>query len=336
MKRLEMIDYGSINRVVRFAETPTPAIGDNDLLVKVAAASINPIDFKLIRGDLRKIQKLTFPVALGFDACGTVVAVGTKVSRFKQGDRVYTRAPRQRMGAFAEYMAIAEEHTAMAPASLSAMEAASIPLVGLTTVQALIDRARARPGQSILIHAGSGGLGSFAIQYARNVLDLKVSATTSSKNADWVRELGADKVYPYDIDDYRQTPTRYDIVFDTLGGNTTKDSFEVLKPGGTVVSVAGPPDRQFAKQVDTGPILAAVMWCMSLPVYSKAKKKRAAYFRFLTESNGGQLDVIKDVLESGKVKPVIDHVYPFNQAIEAIEYSAQGRAKGKIIIQLED
>jgi alcohol dehydrogenase len=262
MKRIEICSYGPLPQCVRFAEGDLPAVGDHDILVKVVAVSVNPIDYKIANGDLRRVLRLNLPAPFGFDCCGRVEVLGSKVIGYEVGDLVYARAPRERMGAFAEFVAIESRYVAKAPTSLSAQAAASLPLVALTTVQALVDRAKARKGQSILIHAGSGGLGSFAIQYAKQELGLNVTTTTSSRNAHWVRELGADVVVAYDRENYASLPARYDIVFDTLGGPTTSASFCVLKQGGTVVSVMGPPDRAFARQVGANLALSLVMWCI--------------------------------------------------------------------------
>ena len=255
---------------------------------------------------------------------------------FATGDFVYTRAPRERMGAFAEYLAVDAGLVARPPAGLDPNAAAALPLVALTTLQALVERAPAKPGQRILIHAGSGGLGSFAIQYAKRVLGLAVSTTTSSRNADWVKALGADRVYCYDREDYRVDGAQFDIVFDTLGGDTTRDAFAALKPGGCVVSVAGPPDRDFARKLGASPMLAAAMWLMSAPTYWRAYRKHARYFRFLTESSGAQLERLRGEIEAAAIRPVIDRVYPFGDAINALQCAASGRAKGKIVIAIGD
>ena len=212
MKRIEICSYGPLPQCVRFAEGDLPAVGDHDILVKVVAVSVNPIDYKIANGDLRRVLRLNLPAPFGFDCCGRVEVLGSKVIGYEVGDLVYARAPRERMGAFAEFVAIESRYVAKAPTSLSAQAAASLPLVALTTVQALVDRAKARKGQSILIHAGSGGLGSFAIQYAKHELGLHVTTTTSSRNAHWVRELGADVIVAYDRENYASLPARYDIV----------------------------------------------------------------------------------------------------------------------------
>ena len=334
MRRLEVFAYGEIGDCVRVAEVPIPIPGDEEVLIRVEAAAINPIDTKFVNGSLRRIMAPTLPAAIGFDACGRIESFGASVSGFAAGDRVYVRAPRQKMGSFAEYLAVAAQFIARAPQNLSATQAASIPLVALTTVQGLVDRARARPGQRILIHAGSGGLGSFAVQYAKHVLGLVVTTTTSSRNSAWVRELGADTVIEYDREDYRKRADRYDIVFDTLGGPTTKESFDLLRRGGSVISVAGPPDWQFARQIGAGILKSAILWGVALPMEWRARRSGTHYHRFLTESDGAQLARIAELLEAGTVRPVIDSVFPFEQSIAALEYLAKGHAKGKVVIEM--
>jgi NADPH:quinone reductase-like Zn-dependent oxidoreductase len=334
VRQLQIQSYGAPRAALRFADVPVPPAGERDVVVKVLAAALNPIDYKMAAGALRQVQPLALPAPCGFDCCGTIEAIGTGVTGLARGDRIFARLPRQRMGSLAENAVVEARYVAKPPPTLSATDCASLPLVALTTVQALVDRAHAQPGQRILIHAGSGGLGCFAIQYARRELGLHVTTTTSSRNVDWVRELGAHVVIAYDREDYRASPARYDIVFDTLGGRVTGESFSVLKRGGVVVSVAGPPDRYFPKQVGAGLRLAIAMRLAGLPMELQALFVRGRYFRFLTESNGSQLRHIADVVASGKVRPVIDRVFPFDQAVEAFEYLLAGRAKGKVVIEI--
>lgn len=334
MRRLEIAGYGAIADVVRIAEVAKPAVGDADVLIRVDAASINPIDTKFIHGDLRRIMAPGLPAAIGFDACGEIESVGRTVDGFAAGDRVYVRAPRQKMGSFAEYLALDARFVAIAPANLSAAEAASIPLVALTTLQGLVDRAHARAGQHVLIHAGSGGLGSFAVQYAKHVLGLRVTTTASSRNSAWVQALGADEVIAYDREDYRSRDTRYDIVFDTLGGGTTADSFGLLRRGGCVLSVAGPPDWRFARQIGAGPLKSALLWLLALPMEWRARRYEARYFRYLTESDGAQLAAIAGVIAEGKVRPVIDTIYAFEDYRAALAHMDGGHARGKLVIAM--
>jgi len=334
MRRLEITGYGALETALRMRDVPLPETGPRDLLVRLQAASINPIDYKIVAGALRSFHHLDFPSPIGFDGCGVVERTGTDVLGFAIGDRVYLRMTRDRMGSIAEYVALDHACAALAPGSITAAQAASLPLVGLTTVQGLVDRAHAEPGQRILIHAGSGGLGSFAVQYAKRVLQLDVTSTTSQRNVDFVRGLGADTVIAYDIEDYRKRAGRYDIVFDTLGGRTTADSFGVLKRGGSVVSVAGPPDRHFAAQVNAALPLAAAMWCMALPMELRARARGGRYFRYLTESRGEQLRQIAALVDAGTLRPVIDRVFAFEQSIDALRYLAAGHARGKVVIEI--
>jgi len=334
MRRLEIARYGSIRKSVRFAQVPPPCVGEHDVLIKVRAASVNPIDFKIAAGQLRAVQRLDLPAPLGFDCSGIVDQVGAQVQTCKVGDSVYSRLPRQRMGSFAELAVVDQRYVAPMPNGSSFVAAASLPLVGLTTLQGLVDRAQAKPGQSILIHAASGGFGSFAVQYAHHVLGLRVAATTSGRNVEWVRELGAERVFAYDREDYRQAGLRYDIVLDTLGGRTTTDAFTVLAQGGTVVSIAGPPDRQFARQVGAGPLLSFVLWAAGFRTQRLARACNGRYFRFLTDSDGAQLTQVSLAVASGKVRPLIHKVFAFDQAIEAIEEVARGHARGKVVIEL--
>jgi alcohol dehydrogenase len=246
---------------------------------------------------------------------------------------VFVRASRETIGTFAQTTVQPARFAAHLPATLGFAGAASLPLVALTTVQGLVDRAQARPGQRILIHAGSGGLGTFAIQYAK-ALGLEVDTTTSSRNADWVAALGADRVIAYDREDYRARGPVYDLVFDTLGGEHTLRSFEVLKPGGTVVSVAGPPDRQMRAKFGGNPLVRLGMWAMARGVYAAAARKDARYFRFLTESDGAQLQAIADLVAAGRIRPVVDRAFAFADLVAAFEYLEAGRAKGKVVLQV--
>jgi len=334
MRAWQAISYGKAEESLRLASIAKPLPGAGEVRIRVQAASLNPIDYKLLHGDLRRVHKLEFPVTLGFDASGVIDALGEGADKFKLGEQVFVRASRDTLGAFAEYSVQPEKFVALAPKNATLAGAASLPLVALTTIQGLVDRAQAQAGQRILIHAGSGGLGSFAIQYAKS-LGLSVDTTTSSGNASWVKALGATRVIAYDRDDYRKSGAIYDIVFDTLGGAHTLDSFSVLKPGGCVVSVAGPPDREMATKFADGFLVRMAMKFMARKVYAAARAKRARYFRFLTESNGAQLAEVAALVESGAIKPIVDRVFGFDDLIAAFNYLVAGRAKGKVVIDVE-
>lgn len=326
--------YGSPGQVLDLRAVPRPEPGPGQLRIRVEAASLNPIDFKLLRGDLKMLMPMRFPFTPGFDACGLVDAIGEGCEGFREGDRVFVRGSRDTLGAFAQYTVQPVGFVARAPLGSSAVASASLPLVALTTVQGLVDRAQARPGQRVLIQAGSGGLGSFAVQYARR-LGLVVEATCSASNAEMVTALGADRVLVREREDYRSRGAVYDIVFDSLGGQHTVDAFAVLKTGGCVVSVAGPPDAEMVARFGRNLFIRLVMRWMSRKVTKAAKRKGARYFRYLTESNGVQLQAVAALVEAGVIKPVVDRVFAFDQAVAAFEYLMTGHARGKIVLDLD-
>jgi alcohol dehydrogenase len=324
--------YGAISDNVRPGGIPDPVAGPGEVLIEIHAASLNPIDFKLVKGALKQISKYQLPRPFGFDASGIVLAAGAGANQFKPGDAVYARASRDTIGTFAEQIALAEKLVALKPTSISHVEAASLPLVGLTTLQGF-ERAGARAGQRILIHAGSGGVGTFAVQYARH-LGLHVASTTSSKNADFVKSLGADRVIAYDRENYLDLGGDYDIVYDTLGGAFTIDAFKLVKRGGTVISLSGPPDRDFARREGAGWLVRIAVWLMGRKVYAAAERAGAAYCWFFTESNGAQLHEIATLVDLGAIKPVIDREFAFEQLPEALAYLEAGRARGKVVLKV--
>jgi len=334
MRQLQFRGYGPLREVLEIADVDMPAPGPRDVVIRVFAACINPIDYKMVEGALRQIHKVRLPSPIGFDCCGEVDEVGSEVTQFRKGDRVYTRLPRKRVGSIAEFAIAEEQYVSHAPSNLTAVECASLPLVSLTTIQGLVDRAHARPGQKILIHAGSGGVGSIAVQYAKHELDLNVTTTTSSANAKWVRDIGADKVIEYDRENFVDGAKDYDIVFDTLGGNTTFESFKVLKPGGNLISIMGPPTPAWAKQMELGLLISFFVWRMGSKVRKVARATNTNYFYYFTESSGKQLQHMADVVEAGKVRAVVDSVFPFEKAVDAMVRASEGHTKGKVVIQV--
>jgi alcohol dehydrogenase len=333
MRHYVQTGYGPMRDTVALVEAADPVLGAGEILVDVRAASLNPIDYKIVLGALKMVQTLHFPSAMGFDGSGVVAAIGAGVTAFKPGDAVFFRAPRDRRGSFAQRFVIEARYAATKPEALSHAEAASLPLVSLTTVQGVLDRAKAKPGQSILIHAGSGGVGSFAVQYAK-ALGLHVTATCSSRNVDMVKALGADQVIAYDQADYRTRPDRYDIVYDTLGGDVTVDAFAVAKPGGSVISIAGPPTAEMAEQLGVGLLLRLAMRVMRRKVMAASARTGVAYFGYFTESDGAQLDDIGKMAATGAIKPVIDRSFPFENLVEALDYLETGHARGKVILDV--
>jgi NADPH:quinone reductase-like Zn-dependent oxidoreductase len=248
---------------------------------------------------------------------------------------VYAKPRQDRIGAFAEYLAINEDDVALKPERLDMIEAASLPLVALTAWQALVVKARVQPGQKVLIHAGSGGLGSIAIQLAKH-LGATVATTTSAKNAAWVADLGADVVIDYKTQDIAAELSGYDLVLDTQGGATLEKSLQVLKPGGAVISVAGPPDPAFAREFGANWFLVQAMRALSFAIRRKAKKRSVTYsFLFMT-ANGEQLREVGALVDAGVIGPVIDRVFPFDDTLAALAYVESGRSKGKVVVTMTD
>ena len=332
MRAFVLTGYGVVPDNVRLTEIPDPVAGPGEVLIEIHAASLNPIDFKTVRGDLKRISKYKLPRPFGFDASGIVRSAGAGATKFRPGDAVYVRASRDTIGTFAEQIALPENLVALKPATISHAQAASLPLVGLTTLQGF-GRAGARAGHRILIHAGSGGVGTFAVQYARH-LGLHVTTTTSSKNVDFVKSLGADRVIAYDRENYLEQGGDYDIVYDTLGGAFTVDAFKVVKRGGVVISLSGPPDRDFARREGAGLLVRVAVWLMGRKVYAASAKAGAAYCWFFTESNGDQLRKIAALIDGGAIKPVIDREFGFEQLPAALTYLEAGRARGKVVLKV--
>src|SRR6476619_3918579 len=238
MKAFILDRYGSADGV-RAGDMPDPELLEDDVLVQIHAAGVNLLDSKIRNGEFKSILPYRLPLILGHDVAGVVVGVGSRVRRFRQGDEVYARPPDGRIGAFAEFIAIREDDVAIKPRALSMEEAASIPLVGLTAWQALIERADLKKGQKILIHAGSGGVGTFAIQLAKHI-GANVATTTSTANVELVKSLGADVVVDYKKDSFEEVVRDCDVVLNSLDGETLTKSLRVLKPGGNLISISGP------------------------------------------------------------------------------------------------
>jgi len=318
---------------LRFGEMPEPAVRDNDVLVQVHAASINVLDSKIRNGEFKFLLPYRLPLILGNDVAGIVVRVGSGVRRFKVGDEVYARPDTLRIGTFAEQIAINEDAVAHKPKALSMEEAASIPLVALTAWQVLVERANLRKGQKVLIHAGSGGVGTIAIQLAK-YLGAHVATTTSAANADWVKRLGADVVIDYSKDDFEKVLQGYDVVLNSLGADVLEKSLRVLKPGGKLISISGPPDPAFAKDIGASWFLRQVMRLLSYRIRKKANRSGVSYSFLFMKASGDQLREIGSLIDAGAIRPVVDKVFPFASTNEAMAYVDKGRAKGKVIISV--
>jgi len=331
MKAYLVDTYGQ-NSSLRAGEVPNPVVGDRDVLVEIHAAGVNPLDTKIKDGEFRLVLPYKPPFVLGNDLAGVVVWVGRAVRRFAPGDEVYARPRTDRIGTFAQLIAVNEDDLAIKPASLSMAEAASLPLVALTAWQALVEKANVQPGQKVLLHAGSGGVGSIAIQLAKH-LGAYVATTTSTNNVDWVRDLGADLVIDYRTQDFAAVVRGYDMVLDSLGGETLEKSLQVVRPGGLVIGLGGPPDPAFARQLGK-PLLRPVLSLLSHKIRSKARRSRVTYSFLFVRADGAQLSEISALVDAGRIRPIVDRVFDFADTVAALDYVATGRAKGKVVVTM--
>jgi NADPH:quinone reductase-like Zn-dependent oxidoreductase len=331
MKAFVVEKYGKDG--LRAARVPRPTVGDRDVLVKVSAASVNPLDKMVRNGEFKQLLKYKQPFVLGHDVAGVVTQVGRAVRGFKVGDEIYARPRDLRIGTFAEYIAIDQDDVAHKPASLTLHEAAAVPLVALAAWQALVDLAQVKPGQKVLVHAGAGGLGSTVVQLAKH-LGAHVATTAHTNDLDKVRGLGADEVVDFTTTDFADVLSGYDVVLDSLGGANLEKSLTVLKPGGLAISVVGPPDPAFAKQLGQ-PILRPVMAVMSAKVRRRARKLGVRYAFFFMQASGAQLRELAALYDAGHLRPVLDkRSFPFDQTPDALAYVEQGKASGKVVITL--
>jgi NADPH:quinone reductase-like Zn-dependent oxidoreductase len=332
MKAFFINRYGKSD-VLTSGELPEPMVRDDDVLVQIHAAGVNPVDHKIRDGEFKLLLPYKMPLILGTDLAGVVVRVGSRVRRFKAGDEVYARPDDDRIGTFAELIAIKEDSLALKPANLSMEEAASIPLVALTAWQTLVEKGGLKKGQKVLIHAGSGGVGTIAIQLARH-FNATVATTASAVNADMLKALGADIVIDYKKDDFSAKLEGYDLVIDTQGGDTLKRSLRVLKPGGKLIGIAGPPDPDFAKLRGMNGLVSLVMRLLSYGIRKAARRSGTSYsFHFMT-ANGQQLAEITSLIEAGYIRPVVDRVFPFEETKQALDYVETGRTRGKVVIKV--
>lgn len=314
-------------------DVPLPTLRSNDVLVKIVAASINPVDLKTKNGDLKMLLKYDFPFIMGSDFAGIIVEVGAKVANYTIGEAVYGRVPKDQMGTFAEYLAVDQAVIALKPQKITFEAAASIPLVGLTSYQALHDIMEIQPGQKVFIPGGSGGIGTIAIQLAKH-LGAYVATTTSAGNFDLVQSLGADYLIDYRTTNFSEVLSDYDYVFDTRGGKDLEAAFNIVKPGGKIVSIAGLPNKQFGKAFGL-PLWKQVAFGLVTRKLTHLEKQTGAAYTFLfMKPSGSQLAILSRLIETGEIKPVVDRIIPFAKIEEALTYSASNRAKGKIVLQM--
>jgi len=333
MKAFILDRYGKTAQL-RLGEVPEPSLQDDDILVEVHAAALNLLDSKVRDGEFKPVLPYRPPFILGHDVAGTVVRVGSRVRAFKVGDEIYARPRDGRVGTFAEFIAINEADAALKPKTLSMEEAASIPLVGLTAWQVLVEQARLEKGQKVLIHAGSGGVGTFAIQLAKH-LGASVATTTSTANVELVRSLGADVVVDYKRDAFEKVLSGYDVALNSLDGQTLEKSLGVLRSGGQLISISGPADPQFARAAGLNGVLRLVMGLLSRSIRNKAKARKATYAFVFMHASGQQLGQITALIEAGVIKPVVDRIFPFKSLNEAMAYVESGRARGKVVIKVK-
>ena len=332
MKAFIVDRYGK-NERLRAGEVPEPELREDEVLVQVYAAGVNQLDFKIRNGEFKIFLPYRAPFVLGYDVAGVVVRVGPRVRLFKPGDEVYSRPDDFRIGTFAEFVAVKEDSLAIKPKNISMEEAASIPLVGLTAWQALVEKAKLKQGQKVFIQAGSGGVGTFAIQLAKH-LGATVATTTSAGNVALVKSLGADVVIDYKTDDFEKVLSGYDVILNSQDGKTLEKSLSVLKPGGQLISISGPPDPEFADEIKSPWFVKQVMRALSFGIRSKAKRHDVSFSFLFMKASGSQLRQITPLIESGAIRPVIDKVFPFAATNDALAYVESGRAKGKIVIKV--
>lgn len=333
MKALVLKRYGKPGQIV-FADIPLPVPKPNEILVQVYAAGLNAIDTMIPKGAFKPILRFQLPATLGSDLAGVVVAVGSRVTRFEPGDAVFASVFDLGTGALAEFAVVPENVAAFKPANLDFVQAASIPMVGLTSWQAFKERAHLKPGQRVFIPAGSGGIGTFAIQLAKH-LGAKVGTTTSTGNVDLVRSLGADEVIDYKRQEFEEVLRDYDAVLGNTKGESIEKSLRILKAGSNVVSLVGPPDAAFARARGMNFFLRFVFGLLSRKIIRQARKRGIEYSFLFVRPNGGQLAEIGELLQAGIIRPTIDKTFPFDRAKDALAYLEQGRAKGKVVVQMK-
>lgn len=332
MKAFIIERYGK-KEAGRIGEMPEPEVREDDVLIQIHAASVNPLDSKIKSGEFKLILPHRFPLILGHDVAGTVLRVGTRVRNFKPGDEVYARADDDRIGTFAEFIAVKASSLALKPTNLSMVEAASLPLVALTAWQVLVDTAKLKKGQKVLIHAGSGGVGTIAIQLAKH-LGAVVATTTSTANIAWMKALGADVVIDYKQQDFATVLRDCDVVLNSLGNDELQKSLQVLKPGGHLISISGPPTPAFAIARGLAWPLRQVLRLLSFGIRKKARKNGVDYTFVFMRADGAQLREITSLVESGAIRPVVDKVFPFQDTHKALACVDSGRAKGKVVVQM--
>ena len=334
MKAFIITKYSKKEKL-QLTQLAEPVAKANEVLVQIHAAGVNLLDSLIKNGEFKLFLLYKTPLVNGHDMAGTVVKVGSGVKKFKVGDEVYSRVADYRIGTFAEYIAVNEADLAPKPKNLSMEEAASIPLVGLTAWQALVEMGKIKKGQKVFIQAGSGGVGTFAIQFVKH-LGAFVATTTSEKNRALVKSLGADVIIDYKTEDFSTILKDYDLVLHSnRDPKILEKSLRVLKPGGQLISLVGPPTPEFAEALGLSWPLKLVIKLLSSSARKQAKKQNVAFKFLFMRAEDNQLGEITKLIESGIIKPVIDKVFPFEQTNDAMAYVETGRAKGKVVIKVK-
>lgn len=331
--RAFLINKYSKKEPLQLANVPVPEVGANDVLVAIHAAGLNLLDSKIKSGEFKLILPYKLPLILGHDVAGVVSKVGKNVTNFKVGDEVYSRPQDHRIGTFAEFIAINERDVALKPKNLTMEEAASIPLVALTAWQVLVEKAQVKAGQKVFIQAGSGGVGTIAIQLAKH-LGATVATTASTKSFDALKDLGADYIIDYKNADFEKSLSNYDAVLNSQDQKTLEKSLRVLKSGGKLISISGPPTPQFAQEANAPWFVKIILALISSGVRKKAKQLNVGYSFLFMKASGEQLSKITTLIEAGIIKPVVDKVFPFEATNQALSYVESGRAKGKVVVRL--
>jgi NADPH:quinone reductase-like Zn-dependent oxidoreductase len=330
MKAFRINRYSKTDTLA-LVEVPAPKINEHEVLVEIYAASINQLDAKLKHGDFKLLLPYKMPLILGHDVAGVILQVGSKVKNFQVGDEIYSRLPDFSIGGFAEYVAIDENDIALKPTNMTMEEAASIPLVGLTAWQALVEIAQIKNGQKVFIQAGSGGVGTIAIQLAK-YLGATVATTASKKSFDQLSALGADLLIDYKTEKFEEILSDYDVVLHSQDTKTLEKGFDILKPGGKVISISGPPTVDFAQDLGLAWYMKLIISLLSRGIEKKANKLKIDYTFLFMRANGQQLAEITKLIEANQIKAVIDQIFPFEKTNDALTYVESGRAKGKVVL----
>jgi len=333
MKAYTINKYGK-KETLHLNDVSVPQVKDNEVLIEVHAAGLNLLDAKIKSGEFKQILPYKLPLVLGHDVAGVVMKVGKNVRKFRVGDEVYSRPADFHIGTFAEFIAIDENDVAFKPKNLTMEEAASIPLVALTAWQALVEKANLYKGQKVFIQAGSGGVGTIAIQLAK-YLGATVATTASEKSFTMLKQLGSDVLIDYKTQNFEDILKDYDVVLNSQDTKTLEKSIRILKPGGKAVSISGPPTPAFAKEAGVPWFVKIILSLISSGIRKKAKKHNVNYTFLFMRAEGEQLNKITALIEAGTIKPIVDKVFPFEQTNEALAYVESGRAKGKVVVKVK-